>query len=228
LFSYHRGHMADGSRPFYDRFLKKAPQQGRSRSVVEAVLEAAAEGLGRTGSEDDLRLQDVAARAGVGVGSLYDYFRDRQSVMSAFAAKITEDNLRSFEAVLDRTHAMPLREGIEAIVDHALATYGQRKRLARVALRVAVQIGLMPALAHNQNLFAGRLEAALRKRMDLGTRDPKLAAWVLTHGLMGVVNTLLWDDAPPLSESSVRRAFVDMAVDHLSASDAPASTEDPP
>jgi hypothetical protein len=42
--------MAEGSRPFYDRFLKKAPQQGRSRSVVESVLAAAAEGIDRTGS----------------------------------------------------------------------------------------------------------------------------------------------------------------------------------
>jgi AcrR family transcriptional regulator len=209
--------MAEGSRPFYDRFLKKAPQQGRSRSVVESVLAAAAEGIDRTGSEEEIRLQDVAERAGVGVGSLYDYFRDRKNLMAAFAAKITEDNLRSFEAVLERTHDMDLRAGIEAIVDHALETYGHRKRLARVALRVAVQIGLMPALAHNQNVFAERLEAALRKRTDLGTRDPKLSAWVLTHGLMGVVNTLLWDDAPPLADAEIRRAFVDMTVDHLSA-----------
>jgi hypothetical protein len=34
---------------------------------------------------------------------------------------------------------------------------------------------------------------------------------------MGVVNTLLWDDAPPLADAEIRRAFVDMAVDHLSA-----------
>jgi hypothetical protein len=66
-------------------------------------------------------------------------------------------------------------------------------------------------------VFAERLEAARRKRTDLGTRDPKLSAWVLTHGLMGVVNTLLWDDAPPLADAEIRRAFVDMAVDHLSA-----------
>jgi AcrR family transcriptional regulator len=116
--------MAEGSRPFYDRFLKKAPQQGRSRSVVESVLAAAAEGIDRTGSEEEIRLQDVAERAGVGVGSLYDYFRDRKNLMAAFAAKITEDNLRSFEAVLERTHDMDLRAGIEAIVDHALETYG--------------------------------------------------------------------------------------------------------
>lgn len=42
------------------------------------------------GDDDHVTLNDIAARAGVGVGSLYDYFADRDSVLSGLAAKVTE------------------------------------------------------------------------------------------------------------------------------------------
>ncbi|MCW5837818.1 MAG: helix-turn-helix transcriptional regulator, partial [Labilithrix sp.] len=69
----------------YDAYLRKAPRQSRSRSVVEAILGAASERLSRGGEEEDVTLQEVADRAGVGIGSLYDYFRDRRSILSALA-----------------------------------------------------------------------------------------------------------------------------------------------
>src|SRR5438132_822446 len=113
------------SRPIgalYDRFLRKAPKQSRSRSVVEAVLQAAAELLPQK-DDDELTLNEIAARAGVGVGSLYDYFADRGSILSGLAAKITEDNLRAFEEQLERSRQAPLPVAIREIIDLMFDTY---------------------------------------------------------------------------------------------------------
>jgi AcrR family transcriptional regulator len=216
----------------YEAFLKKAPKQSRSRKVVEAILAAAAERLS-AGDEAALTVQDVAVRAGVGIGSLYDYFRDRRSLLAGLTAKITEDNLRTFEAVLERTHELELRPAVEAIVDHAFATYlppGEGgRRLPRAILRIAHQIGLMPTLAQSLNVFAESFGAALRKRTDVDPAiDPMTAAYVLTSSLMGIMHTLVWDDEPPLPLEVIRRGAVALAVDHLEAGRRRSGSHDTP
>lgn len=199
----------------YDAYLRKAPRQSRSRSVVEAILGAASERLSRGGEEEDVTLQEVADRAGVGIGSLYDYFRDRRSILSALAAKVTEDNLRAFEAVLASTHDLPLEEGIGKIADFCFATYTANKRIPRAVLKIAHSIGLMPTLAESQTVFAESLAAALRKRTDVAARDLELSAWTITQAMMGVMNTLVWQDSPRHSEAELRRELIALFARHL-------------
>ena len=117
---------------FYERFLKKAPKQSRSRTLVESVLSAATELVGRSADEDEVTIQAVAERAGVGVGSLYDYFSDRGSVFTSLAAKLSEDNLRRFEAELEPCRDKPLDVAVRRIVDLLFDTYLVDVRIPRV------------------------------------------------------------------------------------------------
>ena len=199
----------------YDRHLRKAPQQHRSRAAVDAILVAALEYLSREGAGEDVALQRVADRAGVGVGSLYDYFQDRESLWRAAAAKITEDNLHAFQRVLDRISTMSLGDGTETLVDFALGTYARESKLPKLVLRIAYAHGLMPTLAASQAEFAHLLAAALRARTDVQLRDPEASAWVLTSAIMGVVHALLWTEAPTVPREATRAALVEMCLHHL-------------
>ena len=46
----------------YDRYLRKQPKQSRSRTVVEAILTATADVIGRTDDDESLTVQQVAER----------------------------------------------------------------------------------------------------------------------------------------------------------------------
>ena len=188
----------------FDRFLRKPPKQSRSRSVVEAVLEAAAELLPHHGDDDQITLNDIAARAGVGVGSLYDYFADRGSVLSGLAAKVTEDNLRAFEDQLEKAKNEPLSIAIRGIVDLMFDTYLGNVRISRAVLRVAHRVNLMPTLAESQNAFAAVLANALRQRDDVRKADLEVVAFVVTNMAMGVAHTSVWSDKPPFTDAEVR------------------------
>jgi AcrR family transcriptional regulator len=196
----------------YDAFLRKIPRQSRSRSVVEAILVAASERLQRDGDES-LALEGIAARAGVGIGSLYDYFRDRQGVLAGVVAKITEDNLDAFERRLEESRDQPLEDFAAAIVDYVVATYIADPKVARLALRMAYQLGLVPTLAETQTLFARSLAQALAARKDLGPpRDYTATAYVLTHAAMGLVHSRLWEAAPPISTQALRDELVSLVL----------------
>ena len=59
---------------------RKLPRQQRSRSTVEAVLTAAEMLLDSGGP---FTTNHIAHRAGVSVGSLYQYFPNKQSIIAA-------------------------------------------------------------------------------------------------------------------------------------------------
>ena len=202
----------------YDRFLKKAPKQSRSRSVVESVLSAATELLGRHDDEDEVTIQAVAERAGVGVGSLYDYFVDRGSVFSGLAAKLTEDNLRRFEAELDATKDQPLEVAIRRAVDLLWNTYLADVRIPRIVLRIAHRTNLMPALSANHELFGKTLARSLRNRSDLDPAilaDLEAATYTITNMMMGVVGTLVFAEQRPFPDEVLKAECVRVCVRYL-------------
>ncbi len=75
---------------------RKKPMQGRSTATVDAILEAAIRIL-RADGWGQLTTTRVAARAGVSVGSLYQYFPSREAIAAALVRRRTHQLL---EAVL--------------------------------------------------------------------------------------------------------------------------------
>jgi AcrR family transcriptional regulator len=64
--------------------LRRAPSQKRSRERVERMLAAASDVIAEQGS-DAMRMAEVAERAGVSIGSLYQYFPDKGSIIRTLA-----------------------------------------------------------------------------------------------------------------------------------------------
>ncbi len=195
----------------YEGFLRKAPRQSRSRGVVEAILDAAVILANR--GLDEVSLAATARKAGVGIGSLYDYFTDRESLLAALAAKLTEDNVAAFAAVLKATETMPIEAMAEVLVDHALASYAMQPQLTRAALLGAHRSGLVPVLAKNQAAFAEALGRHLRTREDLARGvDVEAFSFVVVSAVMGLVQAFVWLDDPP-ELTRIRRETIRMIVD---------------
>jgi AcrR family transcriptional regulator len=65
---------------------RRSPRQARSRATWEAIVEAAAQVLERGGAEG-FNTNAVAERAGVSIGTLYQYFPDKQAILAAAAKR---------------------------------------------------------------------------------------------------------------------------------------------
>ena len=64
--------------------LRKLPQQERSRAMVSVIVEAAAQVLERHG-EQGFNTNLIAERAGISIGSLYQYFPNKHAIVVAMA-----------------------------------------------------------------------------------------------------------------------------------------------
>ena len=69
--------------------LRRIPGQRRSRERVERILEAASCEIAEKGS-DAIRMGAVAHRAGVPIGSLYQYFPDKSAIIRTLAERANE------------------------------------------------------------------------------------------------------------------------------------------
>ncbi|CAG9234403.1 TetR family transcriptional regulator [Paraburkholderia tropica] len=107
---------------------RKQPKQRRSAATVDAILEAAARIL-ETRGPDGYTTNAIAERAGVSVGSLYQYFPNRDALTAALIDRESAPLLVVLEhAGAASSCEAALREVIRASVEHQM----RRPVLARV------------------------------------------------------------------------------------------------
>ena len=81
---------------------RRSPSQQRSRERVERMLSAASALIAEQGS-DAMRMGEVAERAGVSIGSLYQFFPDKRAIVWALAERYGADNGRIARIILSST-----------------------------------------------------------------------------------------------------------------------------
>jgi AcrR family transcriptional regulator len=79
--------------------LKKMPQQERSRAMVASILEAATRILS-TQPLRETTTNHIATVAGVGIGSLYQYFASKEAIAQCLLDQHREDSLALADEVL--------------------------------------------------------------------------------------------------------------------------------
>jgi AcrR family transcriptional regulator len=85
--------------PFPTEALRRAPTQQRSRERRERILAAATALIGAQGS-DAMRMGELAEKAGVSIGSLYQYFPDKGAVIRTLAERYNAQGRACIEAAL--------------------------------------------------------------------------------------------------------------------------------
>jgi AcrR family transcriptional regulator len=103
--------------------LRREPNQRRSRERVEGILVAAAALIAEKGS-DAMRMGEVAAKAGVSIGSLYQYFPDKAAIIRRLAERYNAEGRACIQAALATPRSMKeLRAAFIRLVDTYYALF---------------------------------------------------------------------------------------------------------
>jgi len=103
--------------------LRRAPTQRRSRERVERLLEAAASLIAEGGS-DAMRMSHVAEKAGVSIGSLYQYFPDKAALIRTLAERFNAEDRACIEAELANVRdPAGLRRAFARLIDTYYALF---------------------------------------------------------------------------------------------------------
>jgi len=170
----------------------KKPAQERSRLTVRSILEASVQILMRT-RKDGLNTRQVAERAGVSVGSLYQYFKGSDSILETLANEQIDRDIRNIRETFTRTPGSA-EARLHAMFRRVIAEHRHNSPVRAVFFRKAFQLGISEMVlekleAISQEIFA-ELKTSLPLRPDL---DEPLATHLLSRALFGIVQSVVME-----------------------------------
>ena len=148
---------------------RKAPKQQRSKKLVEAILEAAARIL--EGETMPFTTNHIAERAGVSIGSLYQYFPSAEAIMAALIEQHVAEERAAAEAILATANEHPdhlLRDLLVAFVK----AHTDAPRLTARLHAMAPSFDLQRHLDDARDAQAASIAAA----MGLSVQDVQMSA----------------------------------------------------
>ena len=199
---------------------RKSPVQARSTASVEAILKATIQVLLKFGKER-LTTTRVAARAGVSVGTLYQYFPNKSALLRAALQRHMDEVVQAVETVCREQAGASLQTMATAIVTGFLEAKMKNVK-ASLALH-AVSSDIDGArIAREAGLRANRsIVALLATASNKLTTDPELVAAMLQATMAGVSRRLLESSSPEADYETLRNELAFLASSYLRACSKP-------
>lgn len=120
---------------------RKSPRQGRSQATCGAILEAAAHILVAEGRHA-LTTNRIAERAGVSIGSLYQYFPGKEAILAALIRDMRREMLEDFAAAARESAGRDLARAAEALIAAVLRHHMRHPTLAQALEREEAELSL--------------------------------------------------------------------------------------
>ena len=153
---------------------RKSPVQARSTASVEAILKATIQVLLRFGKER-LTTSRVAARAGVSVGTLYQYFPNKSALLRAALQRHMDEVVQALETVCREQAGASLETMATAIVTGFLEAKMRNVKASLALYAVSSDID-GARIAREAGLRANRSIVALLATAR--TSSPPIRSWL--------------------------------------------------
>lgn len=150
---------------------RKSASQKRSQATVEALLDATARVLTREGY-DRASTNRIAATAGVSVGSLYQYFPNKEALVAALVARHNREMLELLRDALKEVASLDLATAIRELVRAAVDAHLVDSALHRIFAEQVPRMGQLAKIEALQGETFLLVKAYLeQRRHEISVRD---------------------------------------------------------
>lgn len=202
---------------------RKAPRQARSAATLDVILEATIQVLVAVGPRR-LTTTRVAERAGVSVGTMYQYFPNKQALLYALTERYLGLVAGSVEQACRDQHGAPIGQMAEALVDAYWKAKIIKCHETRALYQVADEINTSPLT----EAFSKRIELATAAMFatasDARFADLEIVNLTLLTSIFGAVRTLFDRSLPKPWACGVQQQLIFMCRSYLNAAKLPSLT----
>jgi AcrR family transcriptional regulator len=174
---------------------RKQPRQSRSQATVDAIFEATiqvllAEGLPR------LTTIRVAERAGVSVGTLYQYYPHKQALLFSVLEQHLGRVGTALQEAAESVHHKRLRVMIATVVEAFVWAKTERLEESQALYAVAAELDSVDLVRNSQKRGRAALGAMLATASDAKFDDLPTVTFMLAAAMSGPTRVLLEGGAP--------------------------------
>ena len=196
---------------------RKQPSRGRSRFSVREIVEAAArvfEERGYAGANTNR----IAERAGVSIGSLYQYFPNKESILAVLLEQHTQEVANAVEAIRRHVAEEPhdLVGVLEHFVEDMVELHSKNPRLQHVLLDEAPRPPHLKArLQELEQAAVESTEILLRANPQVRVEDHRTAAYLAVQSIETLVHRFVVEPPDEVSRERFAAELVEMLVRYL-------------
>lgn len=181
-------------------------------SSLQNILEAAMELFSEQGY-DCTSIRQIAAKAGISLGLLYNYFKSKEEVLKAGLEKGRQEMLKGLEMPKELT---PIQE-LEHYVRLTVKRLEEHRNFWRLYYSLRLQSEVVKALEKELQPEHQKILAHLTKCLaDAGSTSPTAEAKLMVASLDGISHHYLLYPDYPLADVTIR--YLVQLKSHLNAS----------
>jgi len=193
---------------------RKSPVQARSTASVGAILDATIQVLLQVGKER-LTTTKVALRAGVSVGTLYQYFPNKSALLKAALKRHLNEVTGAIERVCREQHGHSLDQMATALITTFLEAKMKDGATSVALYSVSSDVDGAQIVRETGIRFNKAVVDMLKTAREQLTADPQLIAAMLQAVLAGVSRRLLESAAPEKQFDVLRQESIVLARAYL-------------
>lgn len=203
---------------------RNRPSQSRSRATYGIILDATIRILDQDGI-DAATTSRIAEVAGVSVGTLYQYFGNRDQILEALQQREFERATAMMQRVLANPERTPDRAVARAVVEELLSIYRAAPGMHRV---LAVE-GLRVTPAERVLAFDLQIVGAIKAFLTLAgsrirRRHLDAAAFVVYQSVRASMLAYLLESPAGVSDDALVEELTELILGYLSGPDQAAAT----
>ncbi|MFN8790791.1 MAG: TetR/AcrR family transcriptional regulator [Bdellovibrionales bacterium] len=186
----------------------KAPTQERSRQTVATILEACERIMIREGFYG-VTTDKIAKEAGVSIGSLYQFFGNKESVVSALIHDLIRRDSLYFQEKITQIQNLPPQDRVPFIINLGLEIYSTQKDLRQKIQGIYQYLVDQGEFKKVIGYYADTLAAYIQPKEG---RDPKIMARLTVHAFLGLMEQVVLDNPNFMQDekltAEIRRMFL--------------------
>ncbi|ABD86365.1 TetR/AcrR family transcriptional regulator [Rhodopseudomonas palustris] len=193
---------------------RKLPRQARSLATVGVILDATALLLVDEGY-DKTTTNRIAERAGVSIGSLYQYFPNREAVVAAVAQRVEAAISEPLWLALSQRHESDLRSEITLGLRKSIGSHARVLPLLQILLELSSPPAAetAPAFRERQLILRNCLNAhASELRSDF---DVEAASFIIPRIVGSAIDAAILLRPATLANGDLERALNEMLSYYL-------------
>jgi AcrR family transcriptional regulator len=196
---------------------RKTPVQARSAVTVDAILAATIQVLLAAG-HDRLTTTRVAARAGVSVGTLYQYFPNKQALLRAVLERHLGEVVSAVERACGENHGNPLDQMASGLVNAFLDAKLKNVRTSTALYAIANDVDGARIGREMASRACDAIAAMLATAPVQFCTEPLRLAEMLYGAFAGLARRLIESPHPQQLQASYRTELIRLASAYLAAS----------
>ena len=195
---------------------RKTPQQSRSMATVEAIFDSAIQILLRSGPER-LTTVHVAQRAGVSVGTLYQYFPNKQVLLLAVLERHMLRTVAAVEVACAANHFEPLEVMLDELVNCFIDAKLTDRDTSIALYRIAADTGGSLIVERTRKRYETAMIAMLQTASLPVSADVNFMVHMIYLTMAGALRGHLESSAPPRLTRKLREHLAKLLIAYCSA-----------